>query len=150
MAIWGTPPDSIDDAEDRDKWYELLTRLDIRQPPGGMVTSEEGALAEAAKLGYPVRRLFKPYYLGFRVFWKMCSGLVPGEQGALAEAAKLGYPVRQLTPILGCRIRGTLEQEDSRGYQQSVSMHCLMGTACCWCTIKYALHDVVSERFALG
>ena len=55
VAIWGTPPDSIDDAEDRDKWYELLTRLDIRQPPGGMVTSEEGALAEAAKLGYPVR-----------------------------------------------------------------------------------------------
>jgi len=55
VAIWGTPPDSIDDAEDRDKWYELLTRLDIRQPPGGMVTSEEGALAEAAKLGYPAR-----------------------------------------------------------------------------------------------
>ena len=56
VAIWGTPPDSIDDAEDRDKWYELLTRLDIRQPPGGMVTSEAGALAEAAKLGYPVRQ----------------------------------------------------------------------------------------------
>ncbi|KAK9835186.1 hypothetical protein WJX81_004384 [Elliptochloris bilobata] len=54
VVIWGTPPDSIDDAEDRDKWYELLTRLDIRQPPGGMVTSEESALAEAAKLGYPV------------------------------------------------------------------------------------------------
>ena len=65
MAIWGTPPDSIDDAEDRDKWYELLTRLDIRQPPGGMVTSEEGALAEAAKLGYPVRQLTP--VLGFRV-----------------------------------------------------------------------------------
>ena len=65
MAIWGTPPDSIDDAEDRDKWYDLLTRLDIRQPPGGMVTSEEGALAEAAKLGYPVRSLTlhpKPWY----------------------------------------------------------------------------------------
>ena len=65
VAIWGTPPDSIDDAEDRDKWYELLTRLDIRQPPGGMVTSEAGALAEAAKLGYPVRQLTP--VLGWRV-----------------------------------------------------------------------------------
>ena len=65
VAIWGTPPDSIDDAEDRDKWYELLTRLDIRQPPGGMVTSEAGALAEAAKLGYPVRQGLLWLGLGF-------------------------------------------------------------------------------------
>ena len=34
-----------------------LQRLDIKQPPGGMVTTEEGALAEAGKLGYPVRPL---------------------------------------------------------------------------------------------
>lgn len=80
MAIWGTPPDSIDDAEDRDKWYELLTRLDIRQPPGGMVTSEEGALAEAAKLGYPVRQLCPTLGFGFGVLWKMCSGLVPARR----------------------------------------------------------------------
>lgn len=35
VKIWGTPPDSIDAAEDRDRWMELLTRLNIRQPAGG-------------------------------------------------------------------------------------------------------------------
>lgn len=55
--IWGTQPDSIDEAEDRDRWMACLQRLDIKQPPGGMVVTEEGALAEAGKLGYPVRPL---------------------------------------------------------------------------------------------
>lgn len=35
VAIWGTPPDAIDEAEDRDRWMALLSRLDIRQPAGG-------------------------------------------------------------------------------------------------------------------
>lgn len=52
--IWGTQPDSIDEAEDRDRWMACLQRLDIKQPPGGMVTTEEGAIQTAAKLGYPV------------------------------------------------------------------------------------------------
>lgn len=54
VAIWGTSPESIDEAEDRDKWYKILNRLDIKQPPGDMVTSEEQALGVANKLGYPV------------------------------------------------------------------------------------------------
>ena len=54
MEIWGTSPESIDEAEDRDKWYQVLTRLDIKQPPGTMVTSEPEALDASAQLGYPV------------------------------------------------------------------------------------------------
>ena len=54
MRIWGTQPKNIDDAEDRDKWYEILTKLDIKQPPGGMATNEESALKQSKKLGYPV------------------------------------------------------------------------------------------------
>jgi hypothetical protein len=54
VAIWGTSPESIDEAEDRDKWYKILTKLDIKQPPGDMVTSEEQALAAAEQLGFPV------------------------------------------------------------------------------------------------
>ncbi len=54
MQIWGTSPESIDEAEDRDKWYKILTRLDIKQPPGDMVTSEDGAIKVADTLGYPV------------------------------------------------------------------------------------------------
>lgn len=54
MRIWGTQPESIDRAEDRDQWFDLLTELKIDQPPGDMVTSEAQAVAAAKKLGYPV------------------------------------------------------------------------------------------------
>ena len=47
--IWGTQPDAIDEAEDRDRWMDLLERLDIKQPPGTMATTEEGALAASKK-----------------------------------------------------------------------------------------------------
>ena len=51
MQIWGTQPDAIDEAEDRDRWMDLLERLDIKQPPGTMATTEEGALAASSKCG---------------------------------------------------------------------------------------------------
>ena len=54
VKIWGTQPENIDEAEDRDKWYNVLTKLDIKQPPGTMVTSEAEALAASKDLGYPV------------------------------------------------------------------------------------------------
>jgi carbamoyl-phosphate synthase large subunit len=52
--ILGTPPDSIDAAEDRERWQAILVELDIRQPPGGVARSEAEALVEANKVGYPV------------------------------------------------------------------------------------------------
>ena len=54
VKIWGTHPDSIDDAEDRDRWMALLKKLDIRQPPGGVATNEPEAVAIAKDLGFPV------------------------------------------------------------------------------------------------
>ena len=54
MQIWGTQPADIDRAEDRDLWYDVLTRLDIKQPPGSMVTDEASALKASQELGYPV------------------------------------------------------------------------------------------------
>jgi len=54
VKIWGTQPDSIDEAEDRDRWMALLTKLNIRQPPGGTAIDEAGALKVAEGLGYPV------------------------------------------------------------------------------------------------
>ena len=58
VKIWGTQPDKIDEAEDRDRWMALLERLEIRQPPGGVATNEQEALAIANGLTYPcmVRR----------------------------------------------------------------------------------------------
>lgn len=61
VRIWGTSPQSIDAAEDRDKWIQVLEKLNIRQPPGGTATSEAEALAEAGKLGYPC--MVRPSYV---------------------------------------------------------------------------------------
>jgi carbamoyl-phosphate synthase large subunit len=61
VQIWGTQPDAIDEAEDRDRWMELLKRLDIRQPAGGVATNEAQALAIANNLGYPV--MVRPSYV---------------------------------------------------------------------------------------
>eukprot|EP00740_Mantoniella_antarctica_P007677 CAMPEP_0181365288 /NCGR_PEP_ID=MMETSP1106-20121128/9970_1 /TAXON_ID=81844 /ORGANISM="Mantoniella antarctica, Strain SL-175" /LENGTH=1142 /DNA_ID=CAMNT_0023480319 /DNA_START=206 /DNA_END=3634 /DNA_ORIENTATION=- len=52
--ILGTPPDSIDAAEDRERWQAILDELEIRQPPGGVARSEAEALVAANNVGYPV------------------------------------------------------------------------------------------------
>ena len=45
VPIIGTSPESIDLAEDRKRFGKLLEELDIPQPPGGMATSVEEAVA---------------------------------------------------------------------------------------------------------
>ena len=47
-------PDSIDAAEDRERWQAILEELDILQPPGGVARSEAEALVAANNIGYPV------------------------------------------------------------------------------------------------
>jgi carbamoyl-phosphate synthase large subunit len=59
--ILGTSPDSIDAAEDRGRFTDLLAELDIAQPNGGIAVSREQALAVAARVGYPV--LVRPSYV---------------------------------------------------------------------------------------
>ncbi|MFP3906932.1 MAG: carbamoyl-phosphate synthase large subunit, partial [Acidimicrobiales bacterium] len=59
--IAGTSPDSIDLAEDRDKWNALCARLEIPQPAGGTATDLDGALAISERVGYPV--LVRPSYV---------------------------------------------------------------------------------------
>ena len=54
VSIWGTQPDMIDAAEDRDKWYDVLQKLNIQQPPGDMARTEEEAMVIAKTLGFPV------------------------------------------------------------------------------------------------
>mmetsp|Transcript_22911 Transcript_22911/g.50216 ORF Transcript_22911/g.50216 Transcript_22911/m.50216 type:complete len:1179 (-) Transcript_22911:261-3797(-) len=61
VHIWGTSPDSIDIAEDRDRWMDLLTKLNIRQPAGGSARSEAEAYNKAHQLGYPV--MIRPSYV---------------------------------------------------------------------------------------
>lgn len=52
--ILGTSVDSIDDAEDRDLFHSIMTKLGIPMPESMMASDLEGALGCAAKLGYPL------------------------------------------------------------------------------------------------
>ena len=61
VPILGTPADSIDAAEDRGRFNELLDRLGIKAPAGDTVFTEEEALQAARRLGYPV--LMRPSYV---------------------------------------------------------------------------------------
>lgn len=61
VRIIGTSPDSIDLAEDRERFREFLSRLGLRQPESGTARSYEEALEIAERLGYPV--LVRPSYV---------------------------------------------------------------------------------------
>ena len=61
VPIIGTDPESIDLAEDRDRFGKLLDRLDIPSPANGTATSPEEALEVARRIGYPV--LVRPSYV---------------------------------------------------------------------------------------
>lgn len=54
VPIIGTPPDSIDLAEDRKRFSALLRELNIPQPANGTAVSADEARIIAAKIGYPV------------------------------------------------------------------------------------------------
>jgi len=60
-TVIGTSPDSIDLAEDRERFADLLERLKLKQPPNGIARSEEEAVKIAAKLDYPV--LVRPSFV---------------------------------------------------------------------------------------
>ncbi|MBA4737008.1 MAG: carbamoyl-phosphate synthase large subunit [Synechococcus sp.] len=60
-SIWGTSPESIDRAEDREQFEAILRKLNIRQPRNGLARSEEEARAVATRVGYPV--VVRPSYV---------------------------------------------------------------------------------------
>ena len=61
VKILGTSPDSIDLAEDRKRFGELLTKLGIPQAPNGTARSFEEARATAERISYPV--MVRPSYV---------------------------------------------------------------------------------------
>ncbi len=61
VNIIGTSPQNIEIAEDRKLFAAMLDRLKIPQPPNGLATNEEEALAAAKNIGYPV--LVRPSFV---------------------------------------------------------------------------------------
>lgn len=61
VRILGTSPDSIDAAEDRERFNAILKELGIEQPKGGIAKSEGNALSIATEIGYPV--VVRPSYV---------------------------------------------------------------------------------------
>ncbi len=59
--IWGTSPDAIDAAEDRERFEQILRELEIRQPPNGIARSPQEALGVAHQINYPV--VVRPSYV---------------------------------------------------------------------------------------
>ncbi|MCX7991175.1 MAG: carbamoyl-phosphate synthase large subunit [Proteobacteria bacterium] len=61
VNILGTSPDSIDRAEDRERFREVLLNLGLKQAESGIARSEEEAIMIAEKIGYPV--MVRPSYV---------------------------------------------------------------------------------------
>ena len=61
VPIVGTSPDSIDMAEDRERFQALLRQIGLRQPPNRTARTEEQALALAHEIGYPL--VVRPSYV---------------------------------------------------------------------------------------
>ena len=59
--VCGTSPDSIDLAEDRERWNSLCAQLEIPQPPGGTAVTFEEASQICERVGFPV--LVRPSYV---------------------------------------------------------------------------------------
>lgn len=61
IPILGTSPDSIDLAEDRERFQELVTKLGLKQPENGLATETDQAVKIAEGIGYPI--LIRPSYV---------------------------------------------------------------------------------------
>lgn len=61
VKILGTSPDSIDMAEDRERFKEVLHRLDLKQPKSGTAKSVDEAIRIATEIDYPV--MVRPSYV---------------------------------------------------------------------------------------
>jgi carbamoyl-phosphate synthase large subunit len=90
--VLGTPPSSIDAAEDRERWSVLCGQLEIPQPAGGTARTIDEALAVVGRVGYPA--LVRPsYVLGGRAM-----EIVYDEEGLVAAFSALALSAEGVLP----------------------------------------------------
>ncbi|NYT38571.1 carbamoyl-phosphate synthase large subunit [Allopusillimonas soli] len=93
VPIIGTSPDSIDVAEDRERFQKLLNKLGLRQPPNRTARTEGEALALAGEIGYPL--VVRPsYVLGGRAME------IVHEQADLERYMREAVKVSNDSPVL--------------------------------------------------
>ena len=93
VPIIGTSPDSIDIAEDRERFQKLLHTLGLKQPPNRTARTEEAAKLLAAEIGYPL--VVRPsYVLGGRAM-----EIVHGEKD-LERYMREAVKVSEKSPVL--------------------------------------------------
>ena len=61
IPILGTSPDAIDLAEDRERFQDLVNRLDLKQPHNAIASTDEEAMIAAEEIGYPL--VIRPSYV---------------------------------------------------------------------------------------
>lgn len=92
VPVIGTSPDSIDLAEDRERFQALLEKLELKQPPGGIARSVDEAEKVALSLGLPV--LVRPsYVLGGRGMQIVYEESQLREFAARAMESSPGHPL---------------------------------------------------------
>jgi carbamoyl-phosphate synthase large subunit len=93
VPIIGTSPDSIDLAEDRERFQQLIERLKLKQPPNRTARNKQQAVTLAAEVGYPL--VVRPsYVLGGRAM-----EIVFGED-ELSEYMDAAVSVSNESPVL--------------------------------------------------
>ncbi|MDH3419087.1 MAG: carbamoyl-phosphate synthase large subunit [Gammaproteobacteria bacterium] len=93
VPIIGTSPDSIDLAEDRERFQQLIERLGLKQPPNRTARTEDEAVALAEEVGYPL--VVRPsYVLGGRAMEIVFS------KDELLEYMEVAVSVSNDSPVL--------------------------------------------------
>ena len=118
VPILGTSPDSIDLAEDRERFAALVQRLGLKQPANGIARSRDEALRVAERIGYPV--LLRPsYVLGGRGM-EVVEGPQQLDHYIATAVAGVGQEPGADRPLFARRDRGRRRRDLRRDRRRGV------------------------------